>query len=643
MQCNPDPASDRLWSHRLARWDVTLSTTETMVQFGVFELDLRTRQLTKKGAKIRLARQPIEVLSLLLERPGEIVTREELRRRLWQSDVFVDFDHGLNKSIQKLREALGDPAVSPRYIETIPRVGYRFIGPVSETTETLESTPDREIPQAQNLDPNPPAGVGGSKRARWVVMAACVAAGALVAGWLIHWRLRASQPIQSLAVLPLDNLSGDSSQDYFADGMTDELITMLAKDSTLRIVSRTSVMQYRGARRPLTEIARALHADAIVEGSVSRSTGHVHLTLQLIRADTDSHLWAESYERDADDVALPDEAAKAIAQQLHRAVPMPKAVRSVSPAAHDAYLRGQYLWFSYRMEDAGAWFQKALDLQPDYALAWTGLADYYGEGIVVGVLDPRTSILPEEHAAQRALELDPDLPQAHGAMGAMFLIDRWDWADADREILRAISLDPQNAELYYLRTDLLLAVNRQAEAIALGKKVMELDPFSRPYALAGLYEYTRQFDEALAEIRLRSAVSPNNPDLLELEADIFRRMSKYKEAVDAWSRWHILMGDPQSAVELRRAWNRGGAHGFVQWQLDRRLLQSKTHYVSPVELAAYYAQLGDKERTLALLEEGLQQRATSTLWIQRDPAFDFLHANDRFRSIVQKTGVAPAY
>jgi TolB-like protein/DNA-binding winged helix-turn-helix (wHTH) protein len=643
VQCNPDPASDRLWSHRLARWDVTLSTTETMVQFGVFELDLRTRQLTKKGAKIRLARQPIEVLSLLLERPGEIVTREELRRRLWQSDVFVDFDHGLNKSIQKLREALGDPAVSPRYIETSPRVGYRFIGPVSETTETLESTPDREIPQAQNLDPNPPAGVGGSKRARWVVMAACVAAGALVAGWLIHWRLRASQPIQSLAVLPLDNLSGDSSQDYFADGMTDELITMLAKDSTLRIVSRTSVMQYRGARRPLTEIARALHADAIVEGSVSRSTGHVHLTLQLIRADTDSHLWAESYERDADDVALPDEAAKAIAQQLHRAVPMPKAVRSVSPAAHDAYLRGQYLWFSYRMEDAGAWFQKALDLQPDYALAWTGLADYYGEGIVVGVLDPRTSILPEEHAAQRALELDPDLPQAHGAMGAMFLIDRWDWADADREILRAISLDPQNAELYYLRTDLLLAVNRQAEAIALGKKVMELDPFSRPYALAGLYEYTRQFDEALAEIRLRSAVSPNNPDLLELEADIFRRMSKYKEAVDAWSRWHILMGDPQSAVELRRAWNRGGAHGFVQWQLDRRLLQSKTHYVSPVELAAYYAQLGDKERTLALLEEGLQQRATSTLWIQRDPAFDFLHANDRFRSIVQKTGVAPAY
>ena len=246
-------------------------------------------------------------------------------------------------------------------------------------------------------------------------------------------------------------------------------------------------MQYRGARRPLPEIARALHVDAILEGSVSRSADQVHMTLQLIRADTDSHLWADSYERDANDVALPDEAAKAIARQLHRAVPAVKAIRYVNPAAHDAYLHGQYLWFGDHMEESGAWFRKAIDLQPDYALAWAGLADYYGEGIAGDVLDPRTSIVPEEQAAERALELDPNLPQAHQAMGAMFLIDRWDWADADREILRAISLDPQNGELYYLRACLLQAVNRNAEAIDLGKKAMEIDPFSRPYALAGLY------------------------------------------------------------------------------------------------------------------------------------------------------------
>jgi TolB-like protein/DNA-binding winged helix-turn-helix (wHTH) protein len=622
---------------------VTLSLTKNTVQFGLFELDLRTRQLTRNGAKIRLPQQPIQVLSLLLERHGEIVTREELRRRLWPSDVFVDFDHGLNKSIQKLRDALGDSAGSPRYIETIPRIGYRFIGPVNGATGILELRSDTNTPLPQNLASAPPAGIAGSRRARWLFIAAGIALGALTAGWLIHWRLRASEPIQSLAVLPLDNLSGDPSQDYFADGMTDELITMLAKDSSLRIVSRTSVMQYRGARRPLPEIARALHADAILEGSVSRSGDQVHMTLQLIRADTDSHLWADSYERDANDVALSDEAAKAIAKQLHRAVPAVKANRYVSPAARDAYLHGNYLWFGDHMKESGAWFRKAIDLQPDYALAWAGLAEYYEEGVAGDVLDPRTNIVPGEQAAQRALELDPDLPQAHQAMGGMFLIDRWDWAAADREILRAISLDPQNGELYYLRACLLQAVNRNAEAIELGKKAMEIDPFSRPYALASVYEGARQFEAALKEIRLRLEANPNNLLLLGLEADTWRRMGKYKEAVDASARWHILTGDPQSAVNLRRAWDRGGARGFVRWQLGRRLLESKSRYVSPVELASYYAQLGDEERTLALLEEGYQQQSTDTLWIQEDPAYDFLHSDRRFRSIVQRTGVAPAY
>jgi TolB-like protein/DNA-binding winged helix-turn-helix (wHTH) protein len=475
---------------------VTLSPIENTVRFGLFELDLRTWQLTKNGVKIRLPQQSIQALSLLLERPGEIVTREELRQRLWPSDVFVDFDHGLNKSIQKLRDALGDSAGSPRFIETIPRIGYRFIGPANGPTEIGELRSDTNSPLRQSLASALPVGSAGSRRARWPLIAACIALGALAAVWLIRWRLRASEPIQSLAVLPLDNLSGDSSQEYFADGMTDELITMLAKDSTLRVVSRTSVMQYRGARRPLPEIARALHADAILEGSVSRSGDQVHMTLQLIRADTDSHLWAESYERNANDVALPDEAAKAVAKQLHHAVPIVKAIRYVSPAAHDAYLHGRYLWFTAHMEESGPWFRKAIDLQPDYALAWAGLADYYGEGIAGDVLDPRTSIVPEEQAAQRALELDPDLPEAHQAMGAMFLIDRWDWTDADRETLRAISLNPQDGDLYYLRACVLQAVNREAEAIDFGKKAMEIDPFSRPYALASLYEYPRCFDVA---------------------------------------------------------------------------------------------------------------------------------------------------
>ena len=609
----------------------------------------------------------MELLILLASREGQLVTRTEIADRLWASEVFVDTEHGINTAIRKLRYLLRDDPDHPQFIQTVVGMGYRFIAPITTVQKpsseavppgaasmepaALDPIQPREAispealigvpaPSLSTSNPRFPAWIGLTALAALLITIPMVTVGAHPLGErLLH---RNQQPvISSLAVLPLDNLSGDSSQDYFADGMTDELITMLAKESSLRIVSRTSVMQYRGARRPLPEIAQALHADAILEGSVSRSAGQVHMTLQLIRADTDSHLWADSYQRDANDVALPDEAAKAIANQLHRAVPAVKAVRYVSPAAHDAYLHGNYLWFGDHMEESGAWFQKAIDLQPDYALAWTGLADYYGEGIVADALDPRTSIVPEEQAAQRALALDPDLPQAHQAMAAMFLIDRWDWADADREILRAISLDPQNSELYYLRACGLKAVNRQAEAIELGKKTMELDPFSRPYALAGFYEGARQFDAALKEIRLRLEANPNNLDLLGLEMDTLRRMGNYKEAVDVWAKWHILTGDPKSAVNLRRAWDRGGARGFVRWQLDRRLLQSKSRYVSPVELASYYAQLGEKERTLALLEEGYRQHSTDTLWIQEDPAYDFLHSDSRFGAIVQRTGVAP--
>ncbi len=368
------------------------------------------------ATSLRVERKPMELLMLLASREGQLVTRSEIAARLWESEVFVDTEHGINTAIRKLRYLLRDDPDNPKFIQTVIGMGYRFIAPVTavqtpssklfhpKLASMEPAAPDPIQPKEVNLaealtgaptlpTPNPRylVWVGLTALAALVIAVPIATVGAHSLGErLLH---RDPQPvISSLAVLPLENLSGDSSQDYFADGMTDELITMLAKESNLRVVSRTSVMQYRGARRPLPEIARALHADAIVEGSVSRSAHQVHMTLQLIRADTDSHLWADSYERDANDVALPDEAAKAIANQLHRAVPAVKANRYVNPAAHDAYLHGNYLWLSDHMDQSGAWFQKAIDLQPDYALAWAGLADYYGEGIAGDVLDPRTSI-----------------------------------------------------------------------------------------------------------------------------------------------------------------------------------------------------------------------------------------------------------
>jgi TolB-like protein/DNA-binding winged helix-turn-helix (wHTH) protein len=620
---------------------VTLPPTENVIQFGPFALDLGARQLTRKGVKIRLAQQPIQVLSLLLERPGQIVSREEFRRLLWQSDVFVDFDHGLNKSIQKLREALGDPAGSPRYIETIPRVGYRFVGPVNETTETVEGKSNQNILQPQELHSAPQAEAAERKRRRWVVIAACIAVAAMAGGWLTLRRLRASDGIQSLAVLPLDNLSGDSSQDYFADGMTDELITMLAKDSTLRIVSRTSVMQYRGAHRPLKEIARELHADAIVEGSVSRSKGRVHLTLQLIRANTDSHLWAENYERDADDVALPEEASKAIASKLDHTAPMPKPVRYVNPAAHDAYMRGMYLWFGKNMEESGAWFRKAIEIQPDYAAAWAGLADYYGEGVAGGTLDPRLSLGPMEEAAKRSLQLDPNLAQAHQAMAATYLIAKWDAPNASREIEQAIRLDPESSELYYLRACVQQYLRQDQEAIASARKSDELAPTQRPGAVAGIMSGAHQYDAALDDLRLRLQGSPHDPELLFNMADVWRNKGNYQLYAEFTEKGLMEANNSDSAASLRRAWQLGGLHAFVREQLRGMNEWAKVHYVSPVCLAQFHAMLGEKAQALDLLDEGLRQRSTDMLWVADDSAFDFLQNEPRFRTLIQSTGRPP--
>ena len=367
------------------------------------------------------------------------------------------------------------------------------------------------------------------------------------------------------------------------------------------------------------------------------------MTLQLIRASTDSHLWAESYDREADDVGLPNDAARAIATRLHSLAPSPAAVRYVYGAAHDAFLRGRYLWFTDRMVMSGEYFRKATEIQPDYADAWAWLSVYYGEGIADHVLDPRTNLQPEWDTAQRAMQLDPDLADAHWAMGAALFLVHWDFANADREFLRAISMDPRSTEYVYVRACLLGALNRFDEAIAIEKNAMDVDPFERPSALASLYPAARQYDASLAETRLRLDADPNNLDLLFNLFDTQRRMGDYRDAVDTWAKWHVASGDPHSAVNLRRAWDQGGARGFIHWQLDRRLMQAKTTYVSPGELAVYYAQLDDREKTLDLLEESYRQHQVDTLFIQSEPAFDFLHADPRYRALVLKLGLPPAW
>jgi TolB-like protein/Flp pilus assembly protein TadD len=442
-------------------------------------------------------------------------------------------------------------------------------------------------------------------------------------------------------VIPLENLSGDPGQEYLADGMTDELITQIAKNSMLRVTSRTSVMQYKGVHRPLPEIASALGVDGILEGSISRSGDKLHMTIQLIQASTDTHVWAESYDRDANDsVLLPRDAAITIAKKLSSSVPQP-APRYVSPAAHDAYLRGQALFFTQDTE-SGAYFKKAIELQPDYSLGWSGLAKYYGDGADGGSLRPQEAVARAKAAALKAVELDDSSAEAHLALGAAYWLDR-SWPGALLETARAIELGPTDGETYQVRAMLLATLNRDQEAIEVEKKSLEVDPFARPYGLAMIYRVARQDDAAIADAKQRLEYAPNKADLYWQLAASYENKGMFEQEEEMVMKASALDGDTKNAARFHRIYLKGGHWAAVrQGLLDTEERASK-QYVSPYELADLHAKLGHREEALTYLEAAYRERTPLLLWIQGYPEFDFLHKEERYRAIIRGMGLPPAY
>jgi tetratricopeptide (TPR) repeat protein len=403
-------------------------------------------------------------------------------------------------------------------------------------------------------------------------------------------------------------------------------------------------MQYKGAHRPLPEIARELGVDGILEGSIARTGDKVHMTIQLIHAPTDTHIWAESYDRDANDVvSLPREAAQTIAKRLNSTVLQPTPARYVNPETHDAYLHGKYLWFLNKNDEAGKYFRKATELQPDYAPGWAGLSMYYGAGAVDNLLNPLEALPQEEATATRAVELDDSLPDAHLALSAAFFFYRWDWARADEELARAIELNPQFAEPYHLRAKLLAALNRHAEAIESEKKAQEVDPFQRPFAMALAYFSARQYDAGINDAKLKLVALPDDVLLHWTLFESYRRKGDLKEAAEEWEKIVALSGNKEEAANIRRTFEKGGYKALLLRQANLLTQKSVKQYVSPVVLALQYAQLGDREKTLAMLEIGYRQHVPDILWTQNDPAYDFLHSDERYRSIIQRIGLPPAW
>lgn len=461
-----------------------------IARFGVFEFDTETGELRREGVPIRLAPQPAQVLALLLEHPGELVTREQIYREVWGSGTFVDFEQGITHCIKQIRTALGDGADSPRYIQTVHRRGYRFIAPVEDAdlSRRLVEMPARP----------------GLPRRKWWWAGAAAAAIALLGlvfarNWLREALLGPTPRITSIAVLPLENLSGDPAQEYFADGMTEELITELGKVPGLRVISRTSVMRYKRTTKPVPQIGRELNVDALIEGTVTQSAGRVRLTANLLHAPTDRHLWAQSFDRELGDLLeLRREMARVVARQVRAALPAEDssqraAARPLNPEAYDLYLKGQYHYYKWRapeFQKAVNYFERAIAVDPNFVQAYLGLAKTYGWQWIMGVLPPQEAYPKFTSALQKALAIDSNAPEAHYVQAVAAWFFYWNWAEAEKEFRLALQLNPNLEEARFEYAWFLSAMGRHAEAISEARRAVETDPFSvsANLALGSVYQ-----------------------------------------------------------------------------------------------------------------------------------------------------------
>ena len=557
------------------------------VRFGPFEADLRTGELRKQGVKIKLQEQPLQILAMLLEHPGQVVTREELRTQLWPADTFVDFDHSLNKAINKLREALGDSAESPQFIETLARRGYRFVG---------------------NL---------GARAGR----------------------------IESLAVLPLENLSHDPEQEYFAEGMTEALITTLAKIGALRVTSRTTAMHYKGVHRPLREIAQELHVDGVVEGTVLRSGDRVRISAQLVDGHTDTHLWAESYDRDLRDVlTLQSEVAQAIARGIRvKLTPQEQAhlaqAHPVVTEAYESYLKGRYYWNRRSREGLGKarkYFQQAITQDQAFAAAYAGLADALSIRGLWGLVPPEEGCGKAKELALQALAIDSGLAEAHTSLAWAAVNYDYDFSAGEREFERSIALDPRSATTHHWFGMTLGMMGRYEEAYTELKRAVRLDPHwsNIHFGLAFVFWSGRRYDQAIEHCQKALELDPDS-----VQANVWLGLacvakSMSEPAVTALRRAAELSeGTPVAVACLGEAYA-----AARQCEEAQKILQEllRHPHVTAYFVARIYAALGNHSEAFRWLEIAYEQRGEWLVLLNVDPRFDDLRSDPRFQDLIRR-------
>ncbi len=519
--------------------------------FSVFELDLRTNELRRKGVKISVQEQPLQVLAMLLAHPGELITREELRRELWPDDTFVDFDHGLNSAVNRLRSTLGDSAENPRFIETLPRKGYRFVGQVSATDRTGLST-TRTKPD----------------------------------------KIR-------LAVLPLNDYSDRNADEYFSDGLTEELITQLGglNPHQLGMIARTSTSRYKNTQKSIREIGDELDADYLLEGSVRRVGERVRISAQLIDAKDETHVWAESFDRDMRDVLLlQDEVARSVAGSISITLApkreQPARVHQVDPEAYDAYLQGRFYWRKlnyHSWNQARLLFERAIARDPGYAAAYSGLADCYIKDGQCFARPPREVFPLAREAALRAITIDPKLAEAHSSLALIFCLYDWDWIGAEREFHSALLLEPNNGLIHTQYAYFLMAMDRKEEALREARMALVLEPFGNSTNTNMGWCCLIHGDYGLADAYCRKSIEiePESINSHAVLSWVRIAESKIDEAIALTNRATRLMGWDDNMGFFAAVYAAHGQWDKILQLRDEFEKKAKETYIAPTLLQCF--------------------------------------------------------
>jgi TolB-like protein/DNA-binding winged helix-turn-helix (wHTH) protein/Tfp pilus assembly protein PilF len=635
----------------------------SVVRFGVYELNLRSGELRKHGLKIRLRGQQLKILTLLLERPGDVISREEIKARLWPADTFVDFEHSLNSAVKKLRNALSDSAESPRYIETVPTVGYRFIAPVdaSQPDVAAASLAAPEALLEASADSDAP-GVHWRKRTvlAWVALVIVViSAWFAVARWRVSTRTPAPAGKVMLAVLPFMNLTGDPEQEYFSDGLTEEMITQLASidPQRLGLVARTSVMHYKNTQEKLDQIGQELGVQYLLEGSVRRDSEKVRISAQLIQVKGQTQLWAREYDRELSNLlTLQSEIAQEIGDEIRSeirggtagrsAAARKLATQTTSYEAYDLYLKGRYFWNKRNaagFEQAAEYFQQAIARDPNYARAYAGLADTYAL-MASWFIAPQGEIIPKaREAALRALQLDDSLAEAHCSLALIAQNHDYDWQTAEKEYRRAIELDPDYATAHQWYAEFLSIQGRFDEALAESERARRLDPLSLIISTdhGAILYFARQYDRAIEQFRSVFEMDPAFPRA-HLIICAYVEEGRFEDAMADIENWRRNDNGTTRWAEQAYVYGRWGRRAEAKAAMAhfQELLRSHHPVAEPKpQLLRAYVALGMKDQAIALLEKSYAEHSNAVISMKVEPTYDPLRSDPRFQALLRRLGL----